>query len=72
MELDEFHIGDLRSGTITHCHTGTAGDIRVAGVEINLSGSAAGDSGGGGKRSENFSGFSIEDVCSETAVLTGE
>ena len=72
MELDELHVGDLSSGTVAHGNTGTAGDVRVAGIEINFSGTAAGDYGGGGESGEYFPGIGVEDVGSEAAVFTGE
>ena len=72
VELDELHIGDFCSGPVAHCHAGTTGDIRVAGIKINLSSSAAGDGGGGSESGENLSGFGIENVGAETAVGAGD
>ncbi len=42
MELDEFHVGDARSGSIGHGHAVAGGDIRVGRVEINFSATARG------------------------------
>src|SRR5207302_6387484 len=37
MELDEFHIGDTGSRTVSHRHSIAGGNIRISGIEIDFS-----------------------------------
>ena len=72
MELDEFHICDLRARPVGHGDAGAAGDIRIARVQIDLPGAAAGDRRRGRKHGHDGAVLHIEHIRAETAVRTAE
>ena len=49
VELHEFHVGDGGPGPVGHGDAVAGGHVRVAGVQVDLAGAAAGQQGDGGE-----------------------
>src|ERR1700753_3003033 len=71
MELNEFHVGDLRAGAIGHGDAVTGGDVGIGGVEIDLAAAAGGKEDGAGGEGLNFAGGFIQHIRADTAVGAG-
>ncbi len=68
VKLHEFHVGHTASGAPGHGDAVTGGDVRIAGVEIDLVGAAGGDDDEARQEGFDPSSPSIEHVGTETAV----
>ena len=62
VKLDEFHVADAGPGPVGDGHAVAGGDIRVAGIEIDLAGAAGGQQDDGGDEGVDLAGGGIEDV----------
>jgi hypothetical protein len=68
VELHEFHVAHPATGAPGHGNAIARGDIRVAGVEIDLAGAARGDHHETGQQGLDLAAGIIEDIGAETAV----
>ena len=71
VKLNELHVGDFGSGTVCHGDTRTAGDIGIAGVQINFARTAAGQRCGVTEEGQDLAGAGIQRVEADTTVRPG-
>ncbi len=71
MKLDKFEVGHCSPGTVSHGNPVTRGDIRIAGVKINLSGAAGGKQRDLGTESFDLVGLLIQNICAAAVVFMG-
>ena len=69
VKLDEFHVGNVGPGPVGDGHPVAGGDIRVAGIEIDLAGAAGGQQDDGGNEGVDLTGVLIEDVDTHAGFL---
>ncbi len=69
VELDEFHVADPGPGPVGHGDAVAGGDVRVAGIEIDLAHPAGGQEGDGGRKGVHLAGQGVEDVGPQTGLL---
>ena len=68
MKLHELHVGHPATGTPGHGDAIPGGDIRVAGVEIDLAGPAGGDDHEPGEQGLDLAAGLVEDIGTQTPV----
>ncbi len=56
VKLDEFHVGNVGPGPVGDGHPVAGGDIRVAGIEIDLAGATGGQQDDGGNEGVDLTG----------------
>ncbi len=69
MELHELHIGHGSPGPVGHGNPVAGGNIRIAGVQIDLAGAAAGQQGGAGREGQHTVAVDIQHVGAQAAVV---
>ncbi len=69
VELHEFHVGDGGPGPVGHGNAVAGGHVRVAGVQVDLAGAAAGQQGDLGGEGHDRIVVDVQDVGAQAAVL---
>ena len=69
VELDEFHVADPGPGPVGHGDAVSRGDVRVAGVEIDLAHPPGGQEGDGGLKGVHLPGQGVEDVGPQAGLI---
>ena len=69
MELDELHVGDATTRPPGHGDAVAGGDVRIAGVQIDFAGAAAGEHRGAGAVCPHMSAFAVEHVGAQASVV---
>ncbi len=69
MELHELHVGDPAAGAPGHGDAVAGGDVRVAGVEIDLVGAAGGQYHEAGEEGLDPPGAAVEDIGAQAAMV---
>ena len=69
VELDEFHVADPGPGPVGHGDAVPRGDVRVAGIEIDLAHPPGGQEGDGGRKGVHLPGQGVQDVGPQTRLL---
>ncbi len=69
MELDKLHVADPGPGPVGHGDAVPRGDVRVAGVEIDLAHPPGGQEGDGSRKGVHFPGLGVEDVGAHAGLL---
>ena len=72
MELNELHVGDTGAGAAGHGDTVTAGDVRIAGVEIDLATTSRRQQGDPRAEDFNLIRFLIQRITTKTADWAGQ
>ena len=69
MELVELHVRDLGERAVAHGDARAAGDVRVAGVEVDLAAAARGERGGEGCDRDDGVLTAVQRIRADAAVL---
>ncbi len=68
VELHEFHVGDGRAGAVGHGDAVAGGDVGIAGVEVDLAGTAGRQHGDRRPKGVDLAGLAVEHIDAEAAV----
>ncbi len=69
VELHELHVGDPAAGAPGHGDAVAGGHVRVAGVEVDLAGTAGGEDHAAGDQGHDLSRAPVQHVGADTAVF---
>src|SRR5688572_3900649 len=68
MELDEFHVGDGRAGTISHRDTIACRDVGIGRVKVNFATATSRQQDDGSGKGLNTSSSPVEHIDAHAAV----
>jgi hypothetical protein len=71
VELDELQVGHGGTGPVAHGNAVAGGDVRVAGVQIDLSGTAGGQQGDAGAKGQDPGRLAIQHIGAAAVILVG-
>lgn len=69
VKLDEFHVGDAAASAPAHGDAVAGGDIRVAGVQVDLARAAGGEHGKAAGDGDDLVGVAIQNIAAEALIV---